>query len=87
MGGSKPRQVVSFSRDKAKVHDRIWKDYFNAIHVYGDKLFWSHYNIKRSLFFRIIPMTSNWNWYMGEFWNPSYGHPWTIPKTILKITT
>jgi hypothetical protein len=27
--------------------------------------------------------TSIW----GIFWNPSYGHPWTIPKTISEITT
>jgi hypothetical protein len=22
----------------------------------------------------------------GMFWNPLYGHPWIVPKTISKIT-
>jgi hypothetical protein len=35
----------------------------------------------------IIPVMSNWNWYMGDFWNPLYSHPWTIPKTISEIIT
>ncbi len=47
-GGSKHGQVVS--RNKNKVHDKIWKDYFNVTLVYGDKLFRSFYNIKRILF-------------------------------------
>ncbi len=35
-----------------------------------------------------IQVTSNWNWYiLGTFWNPLYNHPWTIPKTISKMTT
>jgi hypothetical protein len=34
-----------------------------------------------------ILVTSNRNWYMRNFFNHSYGHPWTIPKTISKITT
>jgi hypothetical protein len=39
--------------------------------------------IKKSC--RKIPGMSNRNWYMGDFLgNPSYGHPWTIPKTISK---
>jgi hypothetical protein len=34
-----------------------------------------------------IPVTSNRSWYMEDFfWNPSYGRPWTIPKTISKTT-
>jgi hypothetical protein len=35
----------------------------------------------------VIPMTSNWNWYMGDFLESLFGHPWTIPKIILEITT
>jgi hypothetical protein len=31
-------------------------------------------------------MTNDRNWYMGDFGNLSYGHPWTIPKTISEIT-
>ncbi len=35
-----------------------------------------------------IPVTSNRSCYMEDFfWNPSYGRPWTIPKTISKTTT
>jgi hypothetical protein len=41
---------------------------------------------KYSLWFlnQKIPRISNWNWYMGIL---LFGHPWTIPKTIFKITT
>jgi hypothetical protein len=35
-----------------------------------------------------IPVTGNWNWYIwGIFWNPAYGRPWIIPKTISEITS
>ncbi len=34
-----------------------------------------------------ILVTSNRNWYMRNFFNHSYGHPWTIPKKNSKITT
>jgi hypothetical protein len=34
----------------------------------------------------LISVTSNQKWYMGIFWNSSYGRPWTIPKTISQIT-
>jgi hypothetical protein len=29
---------------------------------------------------------NNQNWYMGDFSNPSSGHPWTIPEAIAEIT-
>jgi len=31
----------------------------------------------------LIPVMNNWKWYIGDL----YGCPWTIPKTIKKITT
>jgi hypothetical protein len=53
-GGSRPGRATNLSRDRAQGHDRIWKDYFSATPVYGDKLFRHRYRIRKSLFLSIM---------------------------------
>jgi len=55
-----------FSRNKNKVHDKIWKDYFNVTLFMVTNCL-DLFIILRGFYFNIIPMTSNWNWYMGDF--------------------
>jgi hypothetical protein len=50
------------------------------------------FNLKNSMYNSflmnfIILVMINQTCIWGIFWNPLYGHPWTIPKIVLKIIT